>query len=321
MIPAAQARRMLPATFVLLGVLMVLPLRWTAWLGGLGQLMQTVVAPISHPLSGLSRYLFPAGRTRDESDELRALQENMESSRVQLAQALDENDRLRVMIRELQRGLALDPELVVQQIVVPVLGAAGDLAEPLLTIRAGKRQGVDQNTVAMAFGLQLLGRVVNAGERTATVAPITSRAAGGLGAVVMLDPANPANGLACTLSPRGDGTLVGDVEDRRDGATGNPVEPPVGADVRLRDAAHWPRSAQMLLVGKVEKVEASPKQPLRKVVTVRPTIENIERVSEVVLRIMPGEDEAPKKDGTSGTPTPTLSKPPTAPRTRGGGGR
>jgi cell shape-determining protein MreC len=292
-IPPAHARRLLPLTFVVLTLLTFTPVRWVSWLSSFGQLMQTLVAPISHPMAGVSRWLYPTGSPRDESETIRALTDNVEATKVQLLQAVAENDRLRAMIKELQRGRALDPELQVQQLVdIPVIGSSGDLADPLLTIRAGRKQGVDQTTIAMAYGLQLLGRVVQAGERTATVAPITSKASGGLTAVIMLDETDPTAGLACTLSPRGDGTLFGDVEDRRDPATNTPIEPKIGAEVRLRDPAHWPRTAQMLLVGRVESVEPSPKQPLRKVVTVRPTVKNLERVSEVVLRILPEQDAA-----------------------------
>ncbi len=293
MIPPANARKLLPFTFVALTLLAFTPVRWVSWLSSFSRLTQTLVAPISHPLAMVSRWLDPSGPRRDESEELRLLRDEVEVAKVQLLQALDENDRLRLMIQELQRGRALDPELQVQQIIVPVIGSSGDLADPLLVVRAGRNQGVDTHSIAMAYGLQLLGRVVSAGDRTATVAPITSKAAGGLTAVIMLDPNNPATGLACTLTPTGDGTLAGDVEDRRDPESGAVIEPKVGDEVRLRDPAHWPRTAQMLLVGKVESVEPSPKQPLRKIVTVRPTVKNLERVSEVVLRILPdGPGEA-----------------------------
>jgi cell shape-determining protein MreC len=287
MIAPAHARRFLPLTYLVLVLLAITPLPWVRWLSSFGQLMQTLVAPVSHPLAQLSRYLAPPGVPRDESETVRALRDEVEFARVETLQALHENDMLRATIKELQHGLALDPELRVQQITVPVIGSSGDLADPLLTVRAGRSQQVDQNTVATTFGLQLLGRVVSVGERTAIVAPITSKAGGGLTAVIMNDEKAPGAGLACTLMPRGDGTLVGDVEDRRDPATGQPVEPRVGAEVRLRDPNHWPRTAQMLLVGRVESVSPSPKQPLRKVVTVRPTIAHIERVSEVFLRTMP----------------------------------
>lgn len=303
MIPPGKTRQLLPLTFVILTLLAFTPVRWVSWLSSFGQLMQTLVAPISHPLAGLSRWLSPADRAPPKPEQIRSLENEIEAVRLERLQAVAENDRLRAMIKELQRGLAVDPELGVIQISVPVIGSAGDLADPLLTIRAGLKQGVSRNTIAVGDGLQLIGRVVDSGERTATIAPITSKSSGGLSAVVLMDESS-AGGLACTLLARGDGTLHGDVEDRRDPATNIPIEPKVGAEVRLKDPNHWPRSAQMLLVGRVESVEPSPKQPLRKVVTVRPTIPNLERVSEVYLRIVPD----------SAGPAPSTSAPPGAKR-------
>ena len=301
MIPPAYARRLLPATFVLLVVLTFMPLSVLVWLSGLGRMTQTIVAPISAPLLFLYSWLSPPPEGPRESEATRALQDERESMKVQLLQTLGENDRLRAQIKELQRGHALDPEGSVQQITVSVLGGASDVIRGLLTVRAGTAQNVDLNTVATAVGLQLVGRVVAVGTRTSTVAPITTKAAGAMRAMIMID--DTAKGLVCTLAATGDGTLSGDVEDRRNPATGLPIEPAVGQDVRLNDPGRWPRSAQMLLIGRVEKVEPSPKQPLRRVVTVRPTLENIERVSEVVLRISPeGDSGREPQRGAGGRP-------------------
>jgi cell shape-determining protein MreC len=298
MIAPAHARRLLPVTFVVLGVLaLFVPVRYLAWMSGFGHLAQVVVSPVSGPVHQLMAWLAPAGGAR-QSEEVQQLRREAEEYHVQLLQALAENDQLRDQIKELQRGHALDPDLAIQQITVPVIGTASDIAQEQLTIRAGSRQGVDLNTVATTSGLQLVGRVVAVGSLTSTVAPITSKAAGAVQGMVMID--DTANGLSCTLAAGANGTLTGDVEDRRNPATGAPIEPQVGQIVRLSDPALWPRSAQMLLIGKVEKVEPSPKQPLRKVITVRPTVDNLERVSQVVLRIIPAADEprtAPKRGG------------------------
>jgi cell shape-determining protein MreC len=286
MIPPAYARYLLPLTFVVLVVFtFFVPTRYLMWMSGFGHLTQTIVGPISHPMAMLSRWAAGPVRGPRDTEEIRALEEDRESTKVQLLQALGENDRLRDMIKELQRGHALDPDLAVQQITAPVIGSASDLVQGQLTVRAGSRQGVDSNTVATAMGLQLVGRVSAVGPMTSTIAPITTKAAGKILGMIMID--DTSNGLSCTLAAAGDGTLSGDVEDRRNPATGASIEPAVGQPVRLSDPAHWPRSAQMLLIGKVEKVEPSPKQPLRKVVTVRPTLDNIERVSELYLRISP----------------------------------
>jgi cell shape-determining protein MreC len=296
MIPPAYARYLMPLTLGLLVLTgLMIPVRYLTWLSGFGRLSQTIIAPISHPLAALSRSLAPADKTKQDSESVRALLEEKEGFKVQLLQALDENDHLRQVIKELQRGHALDPELAVLLLSARVVGSATDLSDGLLTVRAGTKQGVEQNTVATALGLQLLGRVVSVGAQTSTVAPITAKASGSILAVIMIDEST--NGLSCPLVPTGDGTLYGDVEDRRtpDGAA--QIDPVVGEEVRLRDPK-WPRNSQMLLIGRVEKVEPSPKQPLRKVVTVRPTIDNLERVSEVVLRLSPDAD-----DGSDAKPT------------------
>ena len=301
MISPAHTRHLMPVTFVVLVVLTFFtPTRFLTWLNGLGRLTQTVVAPISNPMAMLSRWVSGPIRGPRDSEEIRALEEDRESTKVQLLQALGENDRLREMIKELQRGHALDPDLAVQQITSSVIGSASDLVQGQLTVRAGSRQGVDLNTVATAMGLQLVGRVTAVGSLTSTVTPITTRAAGTIRGMIMID--NSPNGLGCTLAAAGDGTLSGDVEDRRDSATGTTIEPTIGQAVRLYDPSHWPRSAQMLMIGKVEKVEPSPKQPLRKVVTVRPTLDNIERVSEVYLRITPDANIVPDEKRRGGKP-------------------
>jgi hypothetical protein len=55
----------------------------------------------------------------------------------------------------------------------------------------------------------------------------------------------------------------------------------VGQVVRLRDE-HWPASAQMHVLGRVESVEKKESAPLRSVVVVRPEIDP-RRVSRVVI--------------------------------------
>jgi cell shape-determining protein MreC len=295
MIPPAIARQMLPASLIVLGIIaFFVPTAYLSYFNGVGRLSQTLVAPVSGPLHKLVAWLAPPGGGPRDSTELRQLKQEAEEFHVQLLQALVENDRLRDQIKDLQRGRELDPDLAIQQITVPVLGSASDVAQGQLTVRAGSRQGVDTNTVATASGLQLVGRVISVGSLTSTVAPITSRAAGTLRAVIMLD--DTTNGLICTLAAGNDGLLSGDVEDRRDPTTGQAIQPTVGQEVRLSDPSHWPRSAQMLLIGKIEKVEPSPKQPLRKVVTVRPSIDSLERVAEVVMRIVPGFEQAQAND-------------------------
>jgi hypothetical protein len=140
--------------------------------------------------------------------------------------------------------------------------------------------------VAVGSGLQLVGRVVESDARTSLVRPISARESGPVRARVMVE--ENAAWLDCTLTPRGDGTLSGPVEYVSGGA-GESVEPKTGMKVRLDDPG-WPDSAQMFLVGTVERVEESAQMAGRRVVTVRPTLE-LHRLSELVLRV-PIEDDA-----------------------------
>lgn len=117
----------------------------------------------------------------------------------------------------------------------------------------------------------------------------------------MLD--NPEARLLCQLEPIGNGTLRGPVF-RPEAPAGSPEasapEPAVGQTVRLDDDAdRWPRHAQMLIIGRVERVDPNPDMPLRKIITVRPTLA-LDRVSEVVLRISEEPAElAPEKPSTA----------------------
>lgn len=273
---SVRSRTLMALSITLLLVLSVLPLRAIGWLGWFGNLTGIIVTPIRHPFSVVSRWISPPRAARSD-EAVRALEEELEHARQLYLQTQDENEKLRATIQELQRGIALNPDLVVQQLSASVTGAGGDLSSSLLHVRAGEKHGVTINTVATAPGLQLLGRVVQVSARTCQVQPITSKAAGPIRARVMLDD-DAGSGLECLLSPSADNTLRGPVEDARG------IEPSPGQIVRLADSDRWPASAQMLLVGRVESVEPDPNQPLRKVVIVRPSLK-LDRVSEVVLRI------------------------------------
>lgn len=290
MLQAQHARQGLNLAAALLLVLSFVPLRWSGWMMSVGRLTQFFAAPISQPFAAVSRWAAPA--TRDRDDELVSLlRTELEAARSLMLRHENENKRLRDQIRELQHGIELNPGLPVRQVMAPVYGTSADLSSGLLRVRAGTAQDVDENAVATTSGLQLVGRVVSAGARTSSILPITSPKAGPLRAMVMIDAT--ANGLVCTLTPQGDGTLRGPVEDRRDPATAQAIQPQVGQQVRLSDPDRWPAHSQMLLVGEVIRVEPAPDQPLRAVVVVAPMVERLDRVSEVVLRVSPMPDAEP----------------------------
>lgn len=285
--PSTLAHRALPLTVIVLVLLaLAVPMRWQGWAGWIGDKVDLVVAPVSGPALKVARWLRGA-RTSPDDDGLRVLEEENESLKRERLATLLEIARLRQMIKDLQHGIEMNPEIRARPLTAPVFGVTG--ASPiLLKVQAGSKQGVGPSTIALAPGLQLVGRVTSAAERTCMVQIITGKGSQPLSAMVMIRDDSP-DGLRCTLTAVGDGTLRGPVEDRRDPATGAAIHPAVGQVVRLDDAT-WSQSARMWLVGRVERVEDNPDQPLRKIITVRPSVDQMDRLSEVILWV---PEEAP----------------------------
>lgn len=281
---------------IVLVVLALLPARLIGWVGAFRKPVETLLAPSSHLFSGLARWLTPPRGLKPRDDAITILEEELERYRALALRREEENSQLRSVISDLQAGREYAPDLTVRFLTASVIGAASDLASAAIWVRAGTAQGAEVNTVATVRGVQLFGRVISSTARTCRIMPITARNAGRLQARVMLTEDGKSDGLICQLVPVGDGTLRGPVEDRRDPDSRAPIEPAVGMTVRLDDPDHWPRNARMLLVGKVEQVVPSAQSPLRREVIVRPTVDRLDRVSEVVLRVA---SEPPAPDGSA----------------------
>lgn len=297
-----RARRLaLPAAVAVAALLTILPLRWVGWVGYFQDLTLTLVGPLSGQFEKLLRWRSPV-LTSEEQKELAEAREQRDHYQMLYYRATQDIEELRERIEQLQQGIALNPDLPVTVYAVPVIARSSDLSSGLFTVRAPARLGVVRGTVATAGGVQLIGRVTDLTERTATVQPITDRAAGPTNGVIIFDE-DTTKRVACRLEPVGDGLLRGPVEDVKDSATQEAIVPRVGQTVRLLDPELWPKSAQMLVIGKIESVNSAPDQPLRKIVTVRPTT-RLDRVFDVVLRLT-GEaerDEAERGRGGAGGP-------------------
>lgn len=276
------AGRTLALVVCVMLILALLPARYSGWVRWIGGLFETVLTPISHPLSGVSRWLSSSGGPDVVPEVQRELTEERDRFQTLFLQQRDENARLRDLITELQRGMKLNPDLPVTQLAAPVVGVSSDLASAVMRVRAGSSDGVDKSAVVAAAGLQLLGKVIEVSNRQCQVQPITSRASGGLIGVVMFDDERP--GATCRLSPTGDGSLKGDVGESADKKPGWELSVKIGATVRLSDTERWPKNAQYLVVGTIERVEPNPAMPLRPTIVVRPSL-RLERVSEVILRL------------------------------------
>ena len=277
-----KQRSLLPACIALAAVLaVVVPAKWQAWVSPVSGLAEVLVSPVAGPLARFHRWLSPVPAPATDS-RMAALEQDNQEQRTRVLSLLEENNRLRALLEQ-ARVRPADSMGSVDQLAASVTGTGSDVGSPVLFVRAGAKQGVDVGSVATVQFVHLLGRVTGVRPRAATILPITSPASGVLDAIVVT--AGVPGGLRTQLKPAGDGTLVGDVEDKTDANTQQPIEPKAGDEVRLADPTRWPMHAQMLIVGKVVSVEPSPRQPLRKTVVVRPVVGDLLRVSELVLQI------------------------------------
>jgi len=280
----ARFRFAIPVAVVVLTVFALSTRRLTGWVSGLSGIVLLPTAPLSQWLTGFTRgVLGRAGQTSASDERTRALEEERQTFYTMYLRERAENLQLRDFISELQRGVALNPNQPVRQVITPIIGTGADTTTGLLTARVPADLVADRNTVAATTGLQLVGRVSSGGGTSVvTLTPITLRNAGKIRGIVMSDETNFS--LAAELSPRGDGTLRGVVRvlESRIAPGTRPPEPMPGQLVRLDDP-DWSPSSTMLIVGRVESVDPSPEESQRLMITVRPLV-NVERVARVLLR-------------------------------------
>jgi len=268
----------MPITIVVLFVMAFAPLRWTTWTNWFAAQVKVAIVPITHPLTIVVDTIVPSRIADPEASERElAITNELDRVRLELLQTRAENERLTRLVDQLSRGAAVTPEVDVSQVPRQrVSSLMGDL----LLVRTGPVEGLTRGTVVVADAVQLLGRVARVEDRTATVLPITAKASQPILAVVLLNESGTQQ-VRTLLEPTGDGTLRGEVA-RSTGDDQWRVR--VGQEVRLRDD-QWPRHAQMLVVGRIERIERDEDQPLRQRIIVRPTTEDLRRVPEVIFRI------------------------------------
>lgn len=289
-------QRLLIAAALLAIALALAPARFTGWLGWFAEVTRNLIAPISHPVARFSRWISPATQG-DAPERVLAIEEERDRYRALYLREAETARALRRRIAALQQGLALNPDLPYRLETAPVIGTSSEPGGGTITVRLGRPAGVDLSTVATVGGDQIVGRVVRVGARDCQVRPITDKSAGPILARVILTP--DGLGAACQLEPDGSGLLKGPVEDLSGDATlGNLAVQP-GQTVRLADDA-WPANAQMLVVGRVLRVEPSPEHPLRSIVVVEPKA-TLARVGQVELRIIDRAAAEPAADPVGGT--------------------
>lgn len=273
-------RRLLPMILIALAFFSFAPAAWTGWVKAARNPLETALIPVSDPVSSLlAKAREPA---TEEDPRVADLEQQVQQERLLRAQAEQRIGQLRAMVRDLQAGLTIAPDAPARSIWASIVGYSPDPREGLIIAGRGSRHGVTEGqTVALARGVHLVGRVVDVGARTSRIIPITHRRAGLIEALVMTD--DPTSGFEALLLPEGDGTLTGEL-------VADAVGVEVGQVVRLRDEA-WPATSQMVVIGRVTGVGQKENQRLTVVVT--PEV-NVARVSQVVLRIPTDPGEAPE---------------------------
>lgn len=273
----AFVRWSMPICVIAMIIMCLLPSRWLEWTNWFGAQARVVVSPIAHPMTMAKNLVIPqsVGNPNATSRE-RALQSELDRYRALLYKEQQENKQLSALVQQLSSGAAVTPDVAVTQIPRPVTG----LSREFLVVRSGGHERVTRSTVAVVNAVQLCGRVVETDARTALVLPITAKDSQPLLGNVLLDDSG-TNTARCMLVPIGKGLLEGDVTMPDSGDEEQQIQ--IGMEVRLLDD-QWPRHAQMLLIGTIERVAASPDQPLRKRITVRPSVD-LRSVPEVFFRV------------------------------------
>lgn len=279
---SAVARRSVPIAIVVLLLTSAVPAAYSQWVGWFGELAMVIVTPVSHPASMVSRWLAPATRAPAPPEDVAALEAELARFRSLSLRLQRENETLWARIRDLQNNRDLAPDAPVSMMSAAVVGDSPDLSG-VIRLRAGSQQGVVPNTVVAVGGMQLFGRVVQVANTWCDARPITDKEAGAVHSVIVVGDDVEAPKLLCRLVPQGDGTLKGPVEYERAPDSATPILAEAGQTAYLSDDT-WPKSSQMLVVGRVRSVQTDPNNAQRQIVVVAPEV-RLSRVTEVVLRM------------------------------------
>lgn len=298
--PPAQtilARRLLFFFAALMALAAMAPVRYTMWLNDVRTVPTMLLAPLSRNLRLVTSWARPAhadiaGLT---PEEISALQERAAQQETRILQLQAEVERSKDLLVELGALSGLgSPDI--KHVLARVIGTTSRASAGTIEIQAGSREGVTRDSIAVARGQQLVGRITNVGPRVSTVLPITAAKSEKIPAVVMLPDGSAA---PCILEAQANGTLRGPIldPDPRPGVASRPL-PEVGQLVRFNHVnSNWPRSANRLVIGEVAAIEPSLKSPMRKDVIVRPRVEDLARVPEVIVRV-----ETAPREGAEGKP-------------------
>ena len=262
----------------------------------LNSFLEFVTAPPRGAINLLASRLRRAPAT-PSSAELKTLQDERDRWKALYFQEKFQREQQASQYAQMLRGQALNRDFNVRQLLASVIGPTSDASSSLFDVRAGSADGVEVGSVVAFDGVNLVGRVTRADTKSCQVQPVFDVKAPDINGIIFPletssdTPPDPgAVSLSCRLTPTRAGTLAGAATARSLRAA-EPVPPlKIGMLVRLADET-WPRSAQMLVIGRIEEVQVLANG--RERIVVRPVFKP--PLAEVMLRL-------PDESGKGGKP-------------------
>ena len=257
----------------------VLPVGWLRWTGVVANVFSVPVQPLADAGLRLGLLMRPGLTANGSNEVLRQRDEELQTTRALLHGARIRIEALLEEIDALQEARRFHRAVEMTPLYARVTGAPPDRGSGPVRLNVGSRHGVVPYAIAIYRGGHLVGRVAGDVSRLSSrLVPLTDPSTGLVEGLILPagDPiANIAQAPRIQLFPDGHGGLGGDL-DRE-------LAVSVGDVVRLADPG-WPQSAQGLIVGTVESIEPNDHQPLRVLITVRPTFE-AKRLDSVTLLV------------------------------------
>ncbi|MEE8155533.1 MAG: rod shape-determining protein MreC [Phycisphaerales bacterium] len=263
----APSKRAFRVAIAFIGILAILPNRWLRpWTSDLAAVVNVPLEPFEYAGTKIRQWIRPTPDPLSvETEQVQRLIEDRDEVHALYRAAQLRVEALEQEISELQDAQRFHRGGNITPVFAHVTGRSPGRGGGPLRLRAGTREGVTPNTIAVYRGVHLIGHVTNdVRHLSSRLLPLTDRAARWVTGIILSadDPTAPiSDAPRVDLKPLGNGTLSGEIERARD------VRP--GDLVRLADPS-WPDSAQGMIIGYVKSVAHKDDDPLRDAVVVEP---------------------------------------------------
>jgi cell shape-determining protein MreC len=264
------------------------PSRWLGWTRDVADVVNLPLTPMRDAGVALAKWLRrPPPLDGSNEIERELLQQRDEFERLYHV-ASGRVRELEDHIEQLQQIPPDNPYVATHSMIANITGGNQRAPWDAVEVNRGARHGVAGGTIALYGGVHLVGRITGVSPLRSELLPLPSRATGPINARLL--PAGGHEravvpmtaGELVQLEPRGDGTLIAHVRIEHSVANG---------DVLRLDDHTWPPAAQAMIIGQVASIERNDRQPLMRVIVVRPRF-HVHQLRAVALRIEGDESRA-----------------------------